>query len=68
VKIEVINAEHLTQRMGSTGAEVYLAEAVFTLTECPGITSVRFAFEEGDHARPGAYSRANFMGNFKVAE
>ena len=67
-RLEIINSEYLTQRMGSTGAEIYLAEAVFTLTECPRVTSVQFVFEEGDHARPGTYSRSNFTRNFRIAK
>lgn len=55
VKIE--NSEILTQKMGSTGALVYLSTTTFTLTELNGIEYVNFAFEEGDHAIPGTYSR-----------
>jgi len=58
--VEVINAPYLTQRMGSTGADIFLAEATFTLTEHPEIEWVLFQFKEGDHATPGLYSRDNF--------
>ncbi|MFO7569677.1 MAG: hypothetical protein R6W75_07740 [Smithellaceae bacterium] len=61
VKVEVINDEFLTQRMGSTGAEAFLAEATFTLTEHTGIQFVNFVFKEGDHAMPGLYSRGTFL-------
>jgi len=47
----------LTQQMGSTGALYYLVEAVYNLTEIPGIRYVDFDFEEGDHALPGTRSR-----------
>ena len=66
--VEIINARYLTQRMGSTGADAFLAEATFTITEHPGIDMVYFQFEEGDHASPGLYSRENFTDHWKVVE
>jgi hypothetical protein len=66
--VEVINAEHLTQRMGSTGADIFMAEATFTLTENRAVESVEFRFEEGDHAVPGMYSRKDFLGRWKPVE
>jgi len=58
--IEIINAEYLTQRMGSSGAQAYLAYVTYTLTENSGVKKVNFIFEEGDHAMPGIYSREDF--------
>lgn len=55
--VRVLNADYLTQRSGSTGAEAYLQVGTFTLTESPRINYVYFDFEEGDHAVPGTYSR-----------
>jgi hypothetical protein len=66
--IAVINDEHLTQRMGTTGAEVFLAVATFTLTEHEGISHVNFIFEEGDHAAPGLYSREHFLETWKISK
>ena len=66
VDVEVINDEHLTQRMGSTGAEEFLAAATFTLTEYEKIKFVNFIFEGGDHAQPGIYSRETFLNNWKI--
>ena len=43
VDVEVINDEHLTQRMGSTGAEEFLAAATFTLTEYDKIKFVKLS-------------------------
>lgn len=63
--VEVINAEYLTQRMGSSGAQAYLASVAFTLTENPQIKKVNFLFEAGDHAMPGIYSRNDFN-NYKI--
>jgi hypothetical protein len=37
VNVEAINDEDLTQRIGSTGAEEFLAAATFTLTEYDNI-------------------------------
>lgn len=54
----------LTQQMGTTGATQYMAIATYTLTEMTGIRYVRFDFEEGDHAAPGTYSRADFTKGF----
>lgn len=58
--IKIPDAEHLTQRMGSTGPTMYFANAVYNLTEIPGIRFVNFDFEEGDHASPGTYNRESF--------
>jgi hypothetical protein len=63
--VEIINAEYLTQRMGSSGAQAYLVSVTFTLTENPQIKKVNFIFEEGDHAMPGTYSREDFK-NYKT--
>jgi hypothetical protein len=67
VTIEIINDEYLTQRMGSTGADEFLAVATFTLTEYDHIKAVNFIFKVGDHAFPGQYSREYFLKYWKVA-
>jgi len=58
--VEIINAEYLTQRMGTSGAQNYLAAATYSLTETPGVRGVDFIFREGDHAAPGVYTRESF--------
>lgn len=58
VKIE--DANYLTRESGTEGAMAYLAEVTFSLTEFKGIEEVDFTFQEGDHARPGLYTRENF--------
>jgi len=58
--IEIINAEYLTQRMGTSGAQNYLAATTFSLTETPGVRAVDFVFPPGDHAAPGVYTRESF--------
>lgn len=60
IEIEITDATQLTQQMGTTGAEAFLAEATYSLTEIAGVKAVRFSFEEGDHARPGVYNRESF--------
>lgn len=52
--VQIINAEYLTQRMGSSGAQDYLASVTYTLTENKQIKKVNFFFEEGDQAVPGS--------------
>ncbi|HNR16255.1 MAG TPA: hypothetical protein PKG90_06295 [Chitinophagaceae bacterium] len=63
VFLKILDAEYLTQRMGSSGPTMYLAGVVYNFTEIPGIKYVNFDFEEGDHAQPGTYSRENFSNN-----
>ena len=58
--IKIPAATFLTQQMGSTGATMYLANAVYNLTEIPGIAKINFDFEEGDHASPGTLTRESF--------
>jgi hypothetical protein len=64
--LRVVDGEQLTQRMGSTGAACYLAEATFTLTSLEEIDRVHVGFLEGDHANPGFYARPSFMGLFDL--
>ncbi|WP_423149162.1 hypothetical protein [Rubrolithibacter danxiaensis] len=58
--VAIPNAVFLTQQAGSAGAESYLAEATFSLTELKNIKAVNFKFKEGDHAVPKTYSRKDF--------
>lgn len=60
--IEITNDQYLTGSMGSSGAQDYLAEVTYTLTENPGIKAVNFIFTEGEHAMPGVYTRESFTG------
>lgn len=59
--LEIEDASFLTQQMGSTGPEMYLAEVIYNCTELPGIHFVNLDFEEGDHAQPGTYKREDFI-------
>jgi hypothetical protein len=65
--VEIINSELLTQRMGTLGAQEFLATTTFTLTEHGGIHAVRFVFEPGDHAMPGVYTRESFLQYWRIA-
>ncbi len=58
--IEIINAGYLTERMGTSGAQNYLAATTYSLTETPGVRGVDFIFPAGEHAAPGVYTRASF--------
>ncbi|MEJ6982163.1 hypothetical protein WG906_16960 [Pedobacter sp. P351] len=60
IELKIDDARQLTQGMGSTGAEAYLAEVTYSLTELKGVKAVKIDFEEGDHAMPGTFTRADF--------
>lgn len=62
VFISIPDSEALTQQMGSAGAESFMISTTFSFTELKGINHVSFDFEEGDHARPGVYSRESWQG------
>lgn len=46
--------------MGTTGAQAYLAELTYSMTEVPTVKYVNFDFQEGDHASPGVYQKIDF--------
>lgn len=58
--VQIPEATYLTQQMGSTGPELYFGEAVYNLTEIPGIRFINFSLAEGDHAGPDTYNRDSF--------
>ncbi len=60
VYLKIPDAMYLTQQMGSSGPTIYLAQAVYNLTEVPGIRYVNLDFDEGDHASPGTFDRESF--------
>jgi hypothetical protein len=59
--VRIKNSKYLTQQMGSTGADAYLAEVTYNLTELSNINFVYIGFKEGDHAAPGIYTRTDFV-------
>ncbi|MEO7046032.1 MAG: GerMN domain-containing protein [Ferruginibacter sp.] len=58
--VRMPQSARLTNNIGDTGAENYLATVVYNLTELPGIKYVNLFFTPGDHAEPGVYSRDDF--------
>jgi len=58
--VKIADARYLTSGSGTEGANAYMAEVTFSLTELKGIKEVNFSFIEGDHARPGVYTREDF--------
>ena len=58
--VKIPDSKKLTQEMGSTGAENYMASATYTLTELKNVKYVNYALKEGDHAGPGIFSREDF--------
>jgi hypothetical protein len=60
IYVKIHDSKNLTQDIGDTGAENYLASATYTLTELKNIKFVNIAMKPGDHAEPGVYSRADF--------
>jgi len=59
--IKINKSNYLTKQIGSTGAEAYLAELTYNLTEVNGINYVNLLFKKGDHAGPGTYARTDFV-------
>ncbi|MGE5410520.1 MAG: hypothetical protein ACM3MI_06140 [Clostridiales bacterium] len=60
IKIKILEDEYLTEQMGTTGAECYMAETIYTLTENDLIHFVRFEMGYGSHASPGLYCRKDY--------
>ncbi len=60
IYVSIPDSRYLTENIGSTGAENYMATATFSLTEMKGIKFVNYKFKGGDHASPGVYSRDDF--------
>ena len=61
VVVSLARAEVVTEQMGSTGAQCYMAGVTFSLTSVEGVDHVRFEFKEGSHGAPGRYDRADFV-------
>jgi hypothetical protein len=60
IYVAIPDSKKLTQELGDTGAENYMATVVFNLTELKNIKFVNFYFKAGDHAEPGVFSREDF--------
>lgn len=59
--IAIDKSMYLTSQIGSSGAEGYLAEVTYNLTEINNINYVDLSFKQGDHASPGTYARTDFV-------
>ena len=59
--VRITDNTYLTQQMGSSGAQAYLAEVTYNLTELNGINFVQIRFKEGIHASPDTYKRTDFV-------
>ncbi len=57
---KIKDATYLAEQMGSTGAEIYVADVVLNLTSVKGIKYVNIDMEEGSHVQPGVWSLDNF--------
>lgn len=58
--VSIPDSDFLTERMGSSGAEAYIASTTYNLTELRGIKFVNYDLAEGEHLSPGVYSREDF--------
>ncbi len=58
--VKIPDSKKLTQQMGSSGAQNYIASATYTLTEFKNVKYINFNLKEGDHAGPGVFSREDF--------
>jgi len=60
IYVKIPDSKRLTQELGDTGADDYLAATTYTLTESKNIKFVNIAMKAGDHAEPGVYTREDF--------
>jgi hypothetical protein len=59
--VSLAQSNVVTEQMGSTGAQCYLAGVTFSLTSFESIDHVRFDIKEGSHGSPGRYDRTDFV-------
>lgn len=53
---------YLTEELGSSGAEQYIADVVLNLTAVEGIQYINLDFRAGDHAAPGVFGKEMVTG------
>lgn len=63
--VRIPKSAKLTRQMGSTGADSYMAEATYNLSELKNVNYVNFDFKKGEHAEPGVYTKTDFAGLLK---
>lgn len=61
------DSQYLSNQMGSTGAELYIADVVLNLAEVPGVKYVAIKMQEGSHAQSGIWTQKNFE-QYKTAK
>lgn len=59
-------SEYLTERIGSYGASMYVADAVINLTSVPGINFVNIQFKDGSHLSSGTWAKTMFANYSEV--
>lgn len=57
---KITDSEYFSQRMGSTGAGLYLANVILNLSALSAIKYVKIDMKEGGHAGPGVWSAEDF--------
>lgn len=57
---KIVDSEYLVERIGSSGASLYIAAVVINLTSVDRIKYVKIDFEEGSHASPDTWSAEDF--------
>ena len=59
--VSLARSNVVTEQLGSSGAQCYLAGVTFSLTSFESIDHVRFDIKEGSHGGPARYDRADFV-------
>jgi len=59
--VKITNSRYLTEQMGSSGPEAYIADLVYNLTESGSARYIHLNFKARDHGAPGTYSRTDFI-------
>lgn len=57
---KIDDSEYLGERIGSDGAQAYIANAVINLTSLKEIKFLKIDFEDGSHISPGTWSAKDF--------
>lgn len=57
---KIDDSEYLGERIGSDGANAYIADVVINLTSLKNIRYVKIDFEDGSHISHGTWSAADF--------
>jgi len=60
IYVSIPDSYYLTERIGTFGANEYMASTTYSLTELKGIKYVHYDFEEGEHLSPGTMTRGDY--------